>query len=72
MAWTTVGRSKRPGDRRALSTRDHLGGDLHSFPIVEYDPLLSEDAERRVVEYMTQDLKRTLQGATILKLRTRA
>ena len=38
----------------------------HSFLIVEHDPLFSEDAGRGMVECMTQDLKRTLQGATIL------
>jgi len=46
--------------RRALSARGHLGRDLHSFLIMEYDLLLSEDAERRMVEFMTQNLKRTL------------
>jgi hypothetical protein len=34
----------------------------HSFLIMEHDPLLSEDAGRRMVEYMTQDLTRTSKG----------
>ena len=38
----------------------------HSFLIVEHDPLLYEDAERRMVEYLAQALRQTSRGATIL------
>jgi hypothetical protein len=32
----------------------------HSFLIVEHDPLLYEDAEKRMVEYMAQALKQSV------------
>ena len=38
----------------------------HSFLIVEHDPLLYEDAEKRMVEYLAQALKQTSREATIL------
>jgi DNA polymerase I len=38
----------------------------HSFLIVEHDPMLYEDAERRMVEYVAQALKQTSREATIL------
>jgi DNA polymerase I len=38
----------------------------HSFLIVEHDPLLYEDAEKRMVEYLAQALRQTSREATIL------
>ena len=38
----------------------------HSFLIVEHDPLLYEDAEKRMVEYLAQALKQTSREATVL------
>jgi DNA polymerase I len=38
----------------------------HSFLIEEHDPLLYEDAERRMVEYVAQALKQTSREAIIL------
>jgi DNA polymerase I len=47
------------------SACDHLGEDIHSFLIVEHDPLLYEDAGE-MVEYISQALKQTSREATIL------
>ena len=38
----------------------------HSLLIVEHDPLLYEDAERRMVEYLAQALKQASREATVL------
>jgi hypothetical protein len=38
----------------------------HSFLIVEHDPLLYEDAEKRMVEYLAQALKQASREATVL------
>jgi DNA polymerase I len=38
----------------------------HSFLIVEHDPLLYEDAEKKMVEYLAQALRQTSREATIL------
>ena len=38
----------------------------HSFLIVEHDPLLYEDAEMRMVEYLAQALKQASREATVL------
>jgi len=38
----------------------------HSLLIVEHDPLLYEDAERRMVEYLAQALGQTSKEATVL------
>jgi hypothetical protein len=38
----------------------------HSLLIVEHDPLLYEDAEKRMVEYLAQALKQTSREAPIL------
>jgi hypothetical protein len=38
----------------------------HSFLIVEHDPMLYEDAEKRMVEYLAQALKQTSRETTIL------
>jgi len=38
----------------------------HSFLIVEHDPLLYEDAESRMVEYLARALRQTSREATVL------
>ena len=38
----------------------------HSFLIVEHDPMLYEDAEKRMVEYLARALKQASREATIL------
>lgn len=38
----------------------------HSLLIVEHDPLLCEDAERRMMEYLAQALGQTSKEATVL------
>jgi DNA polymerase I len=38
----------------------------HSVLIVEHDPLLYEDAEKRMVEYLAQAIRQTTREATVL------
>ena len=38
----------------------------HSFLIVDHDPFLYEDAEKRMVKYLAQALRQTSREATIL------